>query len=88
MDRARTIEATGTVDDRRQLHLDGPLPMAGPGRVRVLVIFEDEDEFPENEWLKAASSSPAFDFLNDPEEDIYTQNDGKPFTISQCSNTE
>jgi hypothetical protein len=37
---------------------------------------EDIDEY---EWLKAAARNPAFDFLNDPEEDIYTLADGKPF---------
>ncbi|MBW4602186.1 MAG: type II toxin-antitoxin system prevent-host-death family antitoxin [Calothrix sp. FI2-JRJ7] len=33
----------------------------------------------ELEWLKAALRNPAFDFLRDPEEDIYTLADGKPF---------
>lgn len=33
----------------------------------------------ELEWLKAALGNPAFDFLKDPEEDIYTLADGKPF---------
>lgn len=37
------------------------------------------DEITEQEWLKAASSNPVFDFLKDPEEDIYTLSDGKPF---------
>ena len=81
MDRATTIETTGTVDDRHQLHLDRPLPMVGPARVRVIVVFEDEDDFPEEEWLKAAASNPVFDFLKDPEEDIYTLDDGKPFAV-------
>ncbi|BDA68721.1 hypothetical protein RIVM261_018510 [Rivularia sp. IAM M-261] len=34
----------------------------------------------ELEWLKAALQNPAFDFLRDPEEDIYTLADGKPFS--------
>ncbi|MCD6327816.1 hypothetical protein J7M28_09715 [bacterium] len=72
MDRARTIETTGTVDDRRQLHLDSPLSLAGPARVRVIVVFEDDDDFPENEWLEAAASNPLFDFLKHSTEDIYT----------------
>jgi hypothetical protein len=33
----------------------------------------------EKEWLQAAAINPAFDFLKDPEEDIYTLADGKPF---------
>ncbi len=33
----------------------------------------------EMEWLQAAAVNPAFDFLNEPEEDIYTLADGRPF---------
>ena len=33
----------------------------------------------EKEWLQAAATNPAFDFLKEPEEDIYTLADGKPF---------
>lgn len=33
----------------------------------------------ELQWLKAVLGNPAFDFLLDPEEDIYTIDDGKPF---------
>ena len=36
-------------------------------------------DFDEYEWLQAAASSLAFDCLADPEEDIYTVADGKPF---------
>ena len=32
----------------------------------------------EEEWLKAAMSNPAFDFLKDPREDIYLPTDGRP----------
>jgi len=31
------------------------------------------------EWLNAVANNPAFDFLKNPEEDIYTITDGKPF---------
>ena len=76
------IEMTGTVDENRQLHLDGALPFAGPKRVRVIVLSpltEIPKDWDETEWLKAAMSSPAFKYLRDPEEDIYTIHDGKPF---------
>ena len=76
------IEMTGTVDENHQLQLDGTLPIAGPKRVRVIVLSpltENADDWNEMEWLKASLKNPAFDFLNDPEEDIYTLNDGKPF---------
>lgn len=73
------IEATGTVDEHHQLQLDGVLPIPGPMRVRVLVLYPLNDDWDETEWLRAAARNPAFDFLNDPEEDIYSLADGKPF---------
>ena len=76
------IEMTGTVDENHQLKLDGVLPFAGPKRVRVIVLSpltEITDELSEIEWLKASLSNPAFEYLLDPEEDIYTIKDGKPF---------
>lgn len=76
----RAIETTGTVDDQRQIHLDDPLPVSGSCRIRVIVLFIDgAEEWDETEWLKAATSNPAFDFLNEPAEDTYTLEDGKPF---------
>ena len=76
------IEMTGTVDENHQLQLDGKLPIMGPKRVRVIVLSpltENADELNEMEWLKASLSNSAFAYLHDPEEDIYTINDGKPF---------
>jgi len=76
------IEMTGTVDENHQLQLDGALPFVGPKRVRVIVLSpltEETDEWNELEWLKNVLGNPVFDFLNDPEEDIYSLNDGKTF---------
>lgn len=42
-------------------------------------IDVEAGEIDESEWLRSAASNPAFDFLKDPEEDIYTLADGKPF---------
>lgn len=77
----RAIETTGVIDAPRQLRLDTPLPVTGPGRVRVIVLFPKEEykEPDEIEWLHAAATNPAFDFLKDPEEDIYTLADGRPY---------
>jgi hypothetical protein len=72
------IELTGTVDERRQLQLDDLLPIPGPKRVRVIVLYSPVDEWSEMEWLQAAARNPAFDFFKDPEEDIYSLADGKP----------
>ncbi len=74
----RAIETTGTVEARRQLVLDEDLPISGPARVRVIILFSEEER-EEIAWLRAAATNPAFDFLKDPEEDIYTISDGRPF---------
>ena len=73
------IEATGVVDAQHQLRLDKPLPIAGQSRVRVIVLVPEETDIPETVWSRAAAASPAFDFLKEAAEDIYTAADGKPF---------
>ena len=73
------IEMTGTVDEHQQLQLDGLLPVSGPRRVRVIVMYPLRDEWNETEWLQAAARNPAFAHLNDPEEDIYSLADGEQF---------
>jgi hypothetical protein len=72
------IELTGTVDEHHRLQLDSALPVAGPRRVRVIVLYPLEDTWNETEWLRAAASNPVFADLADPREDIYSLADGKP----------
>lgn len=38
-------------------------------------------EWTEDEWLFAAVDNPAFNFLADSAEDIYSIRDGKPFEM-------
>lgn len=76
---SRAFEVMGTIDEQQQLHLDTPLPLSGPSRVRVIIVFPEETDIDEQEWLRRAGLNPSFDFLKEPEEDIYTLNDGKPF---------
>ncbi|NMX21965.1 hypothetical protein C5S30_05950 [ANME-1 cluster archaeon GoMg4] len=77
----KAIEIMGTIDKKSQLHIDEPLPITGPSRVRVIVLFSGEEDMDvdEMEWLRAASANPAFEFLKDEIEDIYKPTDGKPF---------
>ena len=75
----QAIEMTGTIDEHRHLQLDGNLPFDGPRRVKVIVLYDANDEVEAGEWLEAVASNPAFDFLNEPQEDIYTLEDGRPF---------
>jgi hypothetical protein len=77
----KAIEMKGTVDAQGLLHLDEPLSSIHPGRVRVLILVPDETDIDETEWLRGAARNPAFEFLNDPEEDIYTLADGRPFHV-------
>jgi len=73
------IETMGTIDEHHQLQLDSLLPVSGPRRVRIIVLYPRSDEWDETEWLQAAARNPAFAFLRDSEEDIYSLADGKPF---------
>lgn len=72
------IETTATIGKNRQLTLDEDLPENTSKKVRVIVLIDDEADISEKEWMKAASESEVFDFLNDEAEDIYTLEDGKP----------
>jgi hypothetical protein len=75
----KAIETSGTIDQQRHLVLDEPLPVAGPTRVRVIILLPEETEVDEKEWLRAAAANPAFHFLKDSAEDIYSLADGRPF---------
>jgi hypothetical protein len=73
------IEVTGTVDEHQRLELDENLPISGPRRVRVIVLYPSGEEWDEKEWLRAAARNSVFDYLSEPEEDIYSLSDGEPF---------
>ena len=75
----KAIETPATINSPQQLTLDDPLPITCPTQVRVIIMIPDDTDIDEKEWLRAASSNPAFDFLKDAREDIYTLSDGKPF---------
>ena len=75
----KAIETSGTIDKDGRLILSGKIPPPVIGRVKVIILSPDSESPDETEWLKAASKNEAFDFLKDPEEDIYTPSDGKPF---------
>ena len=79
---AKKIEIFGHVDKNHHLKVDMDVPFE-QGRVKILVFPQDdskeiiEDDLPVNELLRVAQASGAFDFWNDPKEDIYTMEDGK-----------
>lgn len=44
---------------------------------RLEKVFES-DEISTEKWLKAVSTNPVFEFLNDEAEDVYRLTDGQP----------
>lgn len=75
------IETTATIKENNQLILDTPVPNNYRGKVRLLILLPDKNDFDENEWLRAASVNPTFAFLSAPEEETYSDEDGKPFQL-------
>lgn len=75
----RALETTGRIRGDRDIELDEPLPLENSSRVRVIVLVPDPDEIDEGEWLRTMAGNPAYAFLADPSEDIYSITDGKPF---------
>jgi len=49
--------------------------------MKNISLLIDDTEIDEIEWLKAATTNPAFNFLNESTEDIYSLNDGIVFKI-------
>ncbi|MDP2887998.1 MAG: hypothetical protein Q8P34_03410 [Bacteroidota bacterium] len=45
--------------------------------MRAIEIISEVEE--ETLWLNSISWNPAFDFLSEPSEDIYSQKDREPF---------
>ena len=78
-DALKAIEVGGAIDEHNQLCLDEPLRLSGPSRVRVIILFDEVNGTDESEWLAGAAANPAFDFLKEPQEDIYTHADGHRF---------
>ncbi len=75
----RAVEATGVLDSEGHLYLDNDLVGIGPSRVRVVILVTEGLSTDDEEWMRAAATSPAFEFLADPAEDVYSLADGQPF---------
>jgi len=69
----RAIEITSKTDKTGHLKLDYKLNKSEKN-VRVLILLDDDNYEPEEEkiWMDTISKNPAFDFLNDPAEDVYS----------------
>jgi hypothetical protein len=75
----KAIEINSKTDNKGLLKIDYQLDRADSD-VRVLILVDDySDEDEEKLWMNAIATNPAFDFLKDKSEDIYSINDGEPF---------
>ena len=72
------FEAKGIVDNEGFLKVKKPIALRNR-KVRVLVLLQEEEN-DNAEWLQAVSANPAFAFLDDEAEDIYSSNDGFDLT--------
>ena len=72
----KAIEITGSINEQGNVELDQLLTVTESIRFRGILLFPDRDEA--QEWSLSALRTSAIDFLSDPEEDIYTLEDGKP----------
>jgi hypothetical protein len=70
----KAIELRGEIDDQHRFLAQ---PQSFPtGSVRVIVVISEEDEAG-SAWYAGVSSELSAE-LSDPEQDIYTLNDGQP----------
>lgn len=72
------IETEGRIVDARHIETDANLPVGRHVRL-VVLLSTSETDIAESEWLRAAARNPAFAFLTDADEDIYSLKDGEPF---------
>jgi len=70
------IETTAQIDQSGNLKLLTPLQIRNQ-KVRVIILLPEDDELDDKSWLFAIQN-PVFDFLKEPEEDIYSIEDGNP----------
>ncbi len=74
----KAIETTGRIEKSGLVKLDTPIDLKNKQKVRVIILYNEDEDINEKAWLSSISSNPAFAFLKEPEEDIYTIADGKP----------
>ncbi|WP_162054383.1 hypothetical protein [Pontibacter pamirensis] len=74
----KAIEVTGEIDNKGVLRLDHPLKMRDK-KVKVIILLSEDEEVEDKQWLATMTTNPAFDFLHEEQENIYSLTDGKPF---------
>jgi len=76
----KAIEISSRTDKTGHLKIDYKLDKV-ESNVRVLILLDDDTSEHEEEklWLNSISKNPAFNFLNNPAEEVYSLKDGEPF---------
>ena len=76
----RAIEINTTSDRFGHIKIDYPINKREK-KVRVIILLDEVLDATDDEvlWMNTINSNPAFDFLNEPSEDIYTLKDGELF---------
>ena len=76
----KAIELIGDIDDQHRLHAQVPKELPA-GQVRLIVLVPGEDEAGRH-WHQGIAAEWSTE-LNDPREDIYTLDDGRPVNASR-----
>jgi len=76
----KAIEINTKTDKQGHLKLNYQLNKKDR-KVRVIILIDEQsdDIDEEKEWINSIQSNPAFDFLKEPTENIYSLSDGEPF---------
>jgi hypothetical protein len=76
----KSIEINTKTDKEGHLKINYPLNKKDK-KVRVIILLDEQNDDidEEKKWLNSIKSNPAFDFLKEPSENIYTLSDGEPF---------
>ena len=75
----QAIETTAQVDQSGNLHLLTPLRLRNQ-KVRVIILLAESADIDDKTWLYAIQN-PAFDFLNEREEGIYSNQNENPIAL-------
>ncbi|MFA6401151.1 MAG: hypothetical protein WCX31_05935 [Salinivirgaceae bacterium] len=76
----KAIEITTKTDKQGHLKINYPMNKKD-SKVRIIILADEKsDDVDEDKlWMNSISSNPAFDYLKDINEDIYSVTDGEPF---------
>jgi len=76
----KAIEINSKTDKAGYLKINYKLNKSD-SKVRVLILLDEDFSEKDEEaiWISSISNNPAFDFLKDSLEDIYSLKDGEPF---------